>query len=68
MIQSQNDYIHYLDRLEAQLDHLKNIENVRIEKTLPNTFLTIFDSPSLIDETDESWYLGDLNQNSISSH
>ena len=66
MIQNQNDYIHYLDRLEAQLDRLENIENVRIEKTLPNTFLTIFYSPSPIDETDELWYLGDLDQNLIS--
>ena len=68
MIQNQNDYIHYLDRLEAQLDHLKNIENVRIEETLSNTFLTIFDSPSPIDKTDKSWCLEDLDQNSITSH
>ena len=68
MIQNQNDYIHYLNRLEARLDRLENIENVRIEKTLPSTFLTIFDSPSPIDETDESWSLEELDQNSISSH
>ena len=61
MIQNQNDYIHYLNRLEAQLDHLKNIGNVRIEETLPNTFLTTPDSPSHIE------YLGDFNQESISS-
>ena len=62
MIQNQNDYIHYLDRLEAQLDHLENIENVRIEKTLPNTFLIIFYSSSPMNETDESWCLEDLDQ------
>ena len=47
---------------------MENIENVRIEETLPNTFLIIFDSPSPIDDTDESWCLGDPDQNSISSH
>ena len=66
MIQKQNDCIHYLDRLDAQLDRLENIENVK--ETLLNTFLTIFDSPSPIDETNESWCLGDLDQNSISLH
>jgi len=68
MIQNQNDYIHYLDSLEAQLNRLENIENVKIEETQPNTFLTIFDSPSSTNETEESWCLGDLDQNSISSH
>ena len=68
LIQNQNDYIHYLDRLEAQLDRLENIENVRTEETLSNTFLTIFYSPSLTDDTDELWCLEDLDQNSISSH
>jgi len=68
MIENQNDYIHYLDRLEAQLNCLENIENVRIKETLPNTFLIIFYSPSPIDDTDESWCLGDPDQNSISSH
>ena len=30
--------------------------------------MTIFDSPDPIDETDESWCLEELDQNSISSH
>jgi len=68
MIQNQNDYIQYLDRLEVQLDRLEDIGNTMIEETLPNTFLTIFDSPSPIDETYESWCLEDLYQHSISSY
>ena len=36
------------------------------EKTLPNTFSIIPVSPNHIDE--ESWYLGDFNQDSILSH
>ena len=47
---------------------MENIKNVRIEETLPNTFLIISDSPSPIDEINESWCLEDLDQNSISSH
>ena len=47
---------------------MENIRNARIEETLPNTFLTISDSPSPIDKTDESWCLENLDQDSISSH
>ena len=43
-----------------------NTINDRNEKTLPNTFLTIPNSLSHIDE--ESWYIGDFNQESISPH
>ena len=43
-----------------------NTVNDRNEKILPKTFLFIHDSPSHIDE--ESWYLGDFNQDSISPH
>ena len=73
MIQSQNDCIQSqmdclisLNRLEAKVSHLVNTINDRNEKTLPNTFSITPDSPSHIDE--ESWYLGDFNQDSISSH
>ena len=38
----------------------------RNEKTLPNIFSTIPDSPNHIDGSQESWYLGDYNQDSIS--
>ena len=65
-IQSQTDCLKSLNRLEAKVSHLVNTINDRNEETLPNTFSTTPDSPSHIDE--ESWYLGDLNQDSISSH
>ena len=62
MIQSQNDYIQfqnkylqYADRLKAKMSHLVKIINDRNEKTLPNTLLTIFDSPNHIDWNQESW-------------
>ena len=48
------------------MSHLINTINDRNEKTVPNTFLIISDSPIYIDE--ESWYLRDFNQDSISSH
>jgi len=48
------------------VSHLVNTINDRNEETLPNTFSTIPNSPSHIDE--ESWYLGDFNQDSISPH
>ena len=65
-IQSQTDCLKSLNRLEAKVSHLVNIINDKNEKTLPNTFSTIPDSPSHIDE--ESWYLRDFNQDSISPH
>ena len=46
------------------MSHLVNTINDRNKKTQSNTFLTIPDSPNHIDE--ESWYLGDFNQDSIS--
>ena len=42
--------------------------NDRKEKTPPNTLLTILDFPIHIDKNQESWCLGDFNQDSISSH
>ena len=41
---------------------------IGMRKTLPNTFSTIPDFPSHIDRNQESWHLGDFNQDSISSH
>jgi len=58
-IQSQEDCFQSLNRLEVKVSHLVNTINDRNEKTLPNIFSTIPDSPSHIDE--ESWYLGDFN-------
>ena len=71
MIQSQNNYIQSqidrlqsLNRLEAKVSPLVKTINDRNEKTLPNTFSITPNSPSHIDE--ESWYLENFNQNSIS--
>jgi len=66
IIQSQTDCLQSLNRLKAKVSHLVNTINDRNEATLPNTFLTIPDSPSHINE--ESWNLGDFNQDSISPH
>ena len=45
-----------------------NIINDRNEETLHTQFLTILDSPNHIDRNQESWCLGDFNQDSIFSH
>jgi len=57
MIQSQHDIIQFqmdclqsLNRLEAKVSHLVNTINYRNEKTIPNIFSTILDSPSHIDD------------------
>ena len=63
-IQSQMDRLQSINRLEVKVSHLVNTINDRNEETLPNTFLTTPDSPNHIDE--ESWYLEDSNQGSIS--
>jgi len=63
LIQFRNNVTQSLNRLEVKVSHLVNIINENNEETLPNTFFTILDSPSHIDE--ESWYVGDFNQDSI---
>ena len=63
MIRSQNDSF---NRLEAQIGHLVKTINDRNKKSLPNQFFTIPDSPRGIDRNQESWPLGDFNQDSIS--
>ena len=63
-IQSQTDCLKSLNRLEVKVSHMVNTINDRNEKTLPNTFSTTLDSPSHINE--ESWYLRDFNQDSVS--
>jgi len=45
---------------------LINIMKDRNEKILPNTFSTIPDYPSHIDRNEESWCLGEFDQDSIS--
>ena len=50
------------------MDHLNNLLNARNEETLPNNFSTIHDCPSNIDRNKESLCLGDIDQDSISSH
>ena len=61
MIQFQNDP---LDVIEARLSRLENMR--RNKKTLPTQSLTIFDTSNHIDENQESWYLEDFDQDSIS--
>ena len=65
LIQSQNDFTQFINRLEAQMSHLVNTINDRNEKTLPVLFLTISDFPNHIDRNQESLCLGDFNQDSI---
>ena len=65
LIQFRNNVTQSLNRLEAKMSHLINTICDKNEKTLPNTFSTIPDSPSHINE--ESWYLENINQDSISS-
>jgi len=62
MIQCQNDP---LDTIETRLSRLKNI--LRNKKTLPIQSLNILDTSSHIEENQESWYLEDFDQDSISS-
>jgi len=55
-----------IDRLEATISKWEN--RYRDEKTLPYQCLTISDTSSYIDETHESWCLGDFDQDSISTY
>jgi len=61
MIQFQSDP---LDMIEVRLSRLENI--CRNKKTLPTQSLTVPDISSHIDENQESWYLEDFDQDSIS--
>ena len=67
LIQSENNFLQSVSRLEAQISHLINIVKDRNEKTLPNIFSTIPNCPSHIDKNQESWCLRDFDQDSISS-
>ena len=62
MIQFQNDP---LNMIEVRLSRLKNIR--RNKETLPTQSLIIPNTSSHIDENQESWYLEDFDQDSISS-
>ena len=68
LIQFENNFNKSVNRLEAQMSRLLNKIIQRNEETLPNTCLIIPDYPSHINNNEESWYLGDFNQESISSH
>jgi len=59
MIQSQNDP---LNRLEAQIDHLKSTMNEQILK-----FSNIIDISNQLDRIQESWCLDNFDQDSIST-
>jgi len=50
------------------MSHYFSIVKDRNEETLPNTCSTIPDYPSHIDRNEESWCLGDFDQDSVSSH
>ena len=60
MIQSPNDPF---DRLEEKMDRMQGLMNVQISR-LSN----ILELTNQIDKNQESWYLEDLDQYSISSH
>ena len=50
--------------IETRLNRSENMH--RNEETLPNQSLTIQDTSNHIDENQESWYLEDFDQDSIS--
>jgi len=62
MIQCQNDP---LDMIEERLSKLEN--KCRNKETLPTQSLNILDTSSHIEKNQESWYLEDFDQDSISS-
>ena len=61
MIQCQNDP---LDMIEVSISRLENMR--RNKETLPTQSLTIPDTSRHIDENQESWYLEEFDQDSIS--
>ena len=50
--------------IEARLSQLENMR--RNKETLPTQILTILGTSNHIDENQESWYLKDFDQDSIS--
>ena len=50
--------------IETRFSRLENMR--RNKKTLPTQSLTILDTSNHIDENQESWYLEDFDQDSIS--
>ena len=60
MIQCQNNLNQSINKAKVEMSQLFNLMIDKNEKTLPNTFLIIPDSPNHIDE--ESWYLEDLTK------
>jgi len=65
MIQIKDSFTQSIDMIEARLSRLKNM--YKNKQMLPTQFLTIFDTFSHINGNQESWYLEDYDQNSISS-
>ena len=68
LIQFKNNFNQSINRLEAQMSRLLNIMKQRNEENLPNTYSTIPDCLSHIDNNEESWCLGDFNQDLILPH
>jgi len=64
MIQSEDSFTQSINMIEAKLSRLENMH--RNKETLPTQSLTIPDTSSHIDENQESWYLEDYDQDSIS--
>ena len=64
MIQSEDSFTQSIDMIEARLSRLKNMH--MNEETLPPQSLTIPKTSSHIDGNQESWYLEDYDQDSIS--
>ena len=63
LIQSQNDFTQSFDMLETKINQFVN--TYKNEKNLSYQYLTNFDISNLTDETQESWYLENSNQDSI---
>jgi len=61
-IQSQNESLQSIDRLDAKNESFGQNNYDRNEKTLPNILLTIPDFPNHINRNQESWYLGLLTK------
>ena len=63
-IQSEDSFTESIDMIEVRLSRSENMH--RNEETLPTQFLTIPDTSSHIIENQESWYLEDYDEDSIS--
>ena len=63
LIQFENNFFQFVNRLEAQMSHLINIVKDRNEEILHNTFSTILDCPNHIDGKKNYGVLETLTKN-----